>query len=115
MSVLEIREPTFLVLAALADGPKHGYALIGEADALSEGRVHLKVGTLYAALERLGAQGLVVVSGEEIVEGRLRRYYSLTERGAAVLTEEVERMRRRAEQADLRLRRRSRAVEGFAS
>jgi pimeloyl-ACP methyl ester carboxylesterase len=58
-----------LILAALADGRKHGYAVIAEVSTLSAGRVTLRPGTLYAALDRLRAEGLVRPAGEEIVEG----------------------------------------------
>ena len=54
-----MREPTFLILSALADGPKHGYAIIQDAVDQSEGRVRLQAGTLYAALDRLASEGLV--------------------------------------------------------
>jgi PadR family transcriptional regulator PadR len=104
MATQDMREPTFLILTALANGKKHGYALIGEADELSGGRVRLKVGTLYAALDRLQAEGAVASAGEEVVDGRHRRYYELTEHGAAVLTEEVARMEHNLEQAKARLR-----------
>ena len=104
MANLDMREPTFLVLTALADGKKHGYALISEADKLSQGRVTLKVATLYAALDRLQAQGLVAAAGEEVVDGRLRRYYELTDAGAAVLSEEIARLENNVQQAKARLR-----------
>ena len=102
---IELRRPTFLVLAALADGPKHGYALISEAADLSGGEVQLKVGTLYATLDRLSTEDLVEVSGEEVVDGRLRRYYRLTTLGAERLEAEATRMSRSADQALARLRR----------
>lgn len=98
-----MREPTFMVLAALADGPKHGYALIEEADRISGGRVRLKVGTLYAALDRLAKEGLVRVAGEEVVSGRLRRSFALTEVGGERLGAEVERMEVSAREARRRL------------
>lgn len=104
MTSSEIREPTFLVLTALADGPKHGYALIKEADELSNGRVKLKVGTLYAALDRLSNQGLVQAAGEEVIDGRHRRYYELTDEGVHVLERETERLESSAVQARARLR-----------
>jgi PadR family transcriptional regulator PadR len=107
MTDTEMREPTFLVLAALADGRKHGYALISEAADLSDGRVQLKVGTLYAALDRLGAQGLVEGAGEEVVAGRLRRYYRLTDDGAARLEEEAARLASNAANARAKLRSRA--------
>lgn len=99
-----MREPTFMVLAALADGPKHGYALIKEADDLSHGRVQLKVGTLYAALERLQGEGLVAISSEEVVDGRLRRYFCLLEEGSLQLQAEILRMEQNSREARLRIR-----------
>lgn len=103
----ELREPTFLVLAALADGRKHGYAIIAEAASISEGRVQLKAGTLYTALERLEAEGLVAKAGDEVVDGRLRRYYDLTDDGAAKLADEAARQQQNAAAATQRLRARS--------
>ena len=103
----ELREPTFLVLTALADGKKHGYAIIAEAASISDGRVQLKAGTLYAALERLEADDLVVKAGEEVVEGRLRRYYELSDSGAALLATEAARQQHNAAAATTRLRARS--------
>ena len=64
MSRSQMQEPTFLILAALAEGKKHGYALIAEASDMSEGRVQLRVGTLYAALDRLAKEGLVSRAGD---------------------------------------------------
>lgn len=87
----EMREPTFLMLTALADGPKHGYALIEEVDRVSAGRVRLKVATLYAALDRLEREGTIRVAREETVQGRRRRYVELTPAGADLLGDEVSR------------------------
>jgi DNA-binding PadR family transcriptional regulator len=103
MTTTEMREPTFLVLAALADGRKHGYGLISEAATLSDGRVQLKVGTLYAALDRLSAEGLVRAAGEEVVDGRHRRYYELTDAGAERLAIEASRLASNATRAFARL------------
>ena len=99
-----LREPTFLILTALAGGPLHGYGLIAEVDRLSDGRISLRPGTLYGALDRLVDAGLVRVDHEEIVEGRLRRYYRLAEPGGEVLAAETERMRRNVDAATARLR-----------
>ncbi|BCJ36395.1 hypothetical protein Athai_38980 [Actinocatenispora thailandica] len=99
-----MRRPSFLILSALAPRPLHGYAVIQEVSRLSEDRVRLAAGTLYAALDRLGGEGLVEVDREETVDGRLRRYYRLTEHGAAALAAEATRMRRDAARATRRLR-----------
>ncbi|MFC4150623.1 PadR family transcriptional regulator [Micromonospora mangrovi] len=102
-----LREPTYLILTALAAGPMHGYGLIGEVGTLSDGRVTLRPGTLYGALDRLVDAALVEVDREERVDGRLRRYYRLSPTGAATLTAETERLRRNVEAATARLRRRA--------
>ncbi|MEV0454218.1 PadR family transcriptional regulator [Catellatospora methionotrophica] len=102
-----LQEPTFLILSALAAGPMHGYGVIQEVEALSGGRVSLRPGTLYGALDRLSEQGLVAQDGEEVVDGRLRRYYRLTDPGATVLDAEVQRMTGNARAAAARLRRRA--------
>ncbi|MEX5631702.1 PadR family transcriptional regulator [Parafrankia sp. FMc2] len=114
MGIEDIREPTFLVLAALADGAKHGYAVIREVKAISDSRVTLRAGTLYAALGRLADQGLVRQSGEEVVDGRLRRYYDLTDAGVEVLAAQAARLRQNAAEADRRLRTRARPVQAPA-
>ncbi|MET8361589.1 PadR family transcriptional regulator [Micromonospora sp. NPDC005171] len=104
-----LREPTFLILTALAGEPLHGYGIIGEVAALSQGRLSLRPGTLYGALDRLVDAGLVEVHQEEIVDGRLRRYYRLSPAGGTTLGEEADRLRRNVEAATARLRDRSRS------
>ncbi len=100
-----MHEPTFLILTALADEPRHGYGIVQEVEALSSGRVTLRPGTLYAALDRLAEEGLVEVEREEVVASRLRRYYRLSGAGAAALSEEAERIAANARAARRRLRR----------
>ena len=80
----------FYVLTALADGPRHGYGIVGEVAELSQGQVKLKIGSLYGVLERLAAGGLIEPDREEALDGRLRRYYRLTQDGRAALAEEAE-------------------------
>lgn len=99
-----LREPTFLILTALAGGPLHGYGLIAEVDRLSDGRVSLRPGTLYGTLDRLTDDGHVIADREEIVDGRLRRYYRLTPDGETALRAETERMHRHVQAATARLR-----------
>jgi DNA-binding PadR family transcriptional regulator len=89
---MTIREPTYYALAALMDGPLHGYAIIKRAEELSHGRVRMAAGTLYAALDRLSAVGFLRVVNEEVVNGRARRYYDLTDEGAVALRAEADRM-----------------------
>jgi PadR family transcriptional regulator, regulatory protein PadR len=87
-----MREPTYFVLAALLDGPLHGYAIIKRAEQMSDGRVRLATGTLYTALDRLTGEGLVRLVSEEMVSGRIRRCYGLTDEGSAAVRAEAARM-----------------------
>jgi DNA-binding PadR family transcriptional regulator len=104
MSDGALREPTFLILTALAARAQHGYGILRDVEEISDGRVRLRAGTLYAALDRLVGDGWVAVDREDVVEGRLRRYYRLTDQGAARLAAEVTRLRAHARAADQRLR-----------
>lgn len=92
-----------LILSALADGDRHGYAIVAEVRAITDGRVTLGTGTLYGALERLVDAELVVVAGEETVSGRLRRYYRLTPGGRDALVAEIDRQEQVTSAVRLRL------------
>jgi PadR family transcriptional regulator, regulatory protein PadR len=109
MPIIPMREPTYFVLAALQDGPLHGYAIIKRAEQMSHGRVRLATGTLYTALDRLTDQGYVQLVCEEIVSGRARRSYGLTDAGSAALRAEATRM---ADAAGLVIRTRPAASVG---
>lgn len=104
MATNVMQEPTLLLLTALADEPRHGYGLIKEVEDISSGRVRLRTGTLYAALARLQQQGWVEVTGEEVVDGRHRRYYALTEDGVEALARETARLQATVREANRRLR-----------
>jgi DNA-binding PadR family transcriptional regulator len=99
-----MREPTYLILTAMAAGRQHGYGLVQEVAELSGGRVRLRAGTLYGALDRLTAEGLIAADGEEVVAGRFRRYYVLSEDGARALAVETAQRRATAGVAVRRLR-----------
>ncbi|MFI7532320.1 PadR family transcriptional regulator [Streptosporangium sp. NPDC049376] len=98
-----LREQSYLILLALSQGPLHGYGVTKTVRELSEERVRLGAGTLYGALDRLATDGLVTMAGEEVVDGRHRRYYDLTERGREILTEETARLIRLTATARRRL------------
>ena len=108
IGVERLSEQSLLILAALADQPRHGYGLVAEVSAMSAGRVQLRASTLYAALERLAGRGLVVPDRDEVDNGRLRRYYRLTDAGADALAEEARRMAAEARAVRRRLELRSR-------
>jgi DNA-binding PadR family transcriptional regulator len=97
-------EPAFFILTALVDSPRHGYGIVGEVAKLSDDRVQLRVGTLYGVLDRLVDQGLVEPDHEEVQQGRLRRYYRLTQPGRHALAAEAERQAANARAATRRLR-----------
>ncbi len=95
---------SFWILTVLARGRRHGYDIMREVGKLSRGSVALKATTLYAALDRLEAEGLIVKDGEEIVEGRARRYYRLSDEGADALDDEAKALEMRASIAQARLK-----------
>ena len=99
-----MHEASFLILTALAGGPQHGYGIISDVAQISGGRVDLKAGTLYTALDRLTADGLIALDREEIVDNRLRRYYRISPAGAERLAEEADHLRANAHAALTRLR-----------
>jgi DNA-binding PadR family transcriptional regulator len=73
-----------MLLAALEDGPRHGYAVIEALRQGSGGRLDLPTGTIYPALRRLEGAGLISGSWS-VVSGRRRRYYRLTAAGQRAL------------------------------
>ena len=91
-------EPGLLVLASLADGEKHGYAMVTDIEAMAG--VHLGPGTLYGALARLEEQRLIEALP---VSGR-RRPYRLTGDGARVLRTHLDTLARVADTGLARLR-----------
>lgn len=75
--------PSLLILASLADGPKHGYAMMMDIQTMAD--VRLGPGTLYGALARLEDSGLIRALAAE----DRRRPYQLTAKGAAILREQL--------------------------
>ena len=108
-----MQEPTFLVLTALVEGSQHGYGLLSRVEQLTGGRVRLRVGTLYAVLERLAAEGRLEVEAEQVVDGRLRRTYRLTDSGAEALRVEADRLAGLAHEARTRLALRPASIQGL--
>jgi DNA-binding PadR family transcriptional regulator len=92
---LPLTPACFQILVALADGEKHGYAIIKEVARRTEGRVRLRAGTLYTALGRLVDDGLVQESRERpdpSLDDERRRYYRLSQRGRTVVLAEAGRL-----------------------
>jgi len=92
---LPLTPAMFQVLVALADGEKHGYAILKEVARRTEGRVQLRATTLYTVIKRFVVDGLVAESSERpdpALDDERRRYYRLTDHGRAVARAEADRM-----------------------
>ncbi|WP_425954540.1 PadR family transcriptional regulator [Xylanimonas sp. McL0601] len=111
-------EQAYLVLLALTPEPLHGYAVITAVRELSGGRTELAAATLYGNLDRLVQAGLVEPAGESVVDGRLRRYYRITDGGRLAAEAETERLAALAARARQALRHRAagggRTADGLA-
>ena len=88
---LPLTPALFHVLLSLADGPKHGYAIMKEVEDRTDGRVRLSTGTLYGIVKRLLADGLIRESALGSTDRR--RAYRLTDYGRSVAHAEAERLR----------------------
>ena len=95
-SFLPLRAPDLILLLALVDGERHGYALAQELSERTDGVVALEPGNLYRVIRRLMADGLVNESEKRPapdLDDERRRYYRLTPLGARVANAELERLR----------------------
>ncbi|HLK04699.1 MAG TPA: PadR family transcriptional regulator [Candidatus Acidoferrum sp.] len=93
--LLPLTPAVFYVLFSLADGEKHGYAIMQESKSLSSGKFHMGPGTLYATLQRLLELSLILeVDGPAAETDRdsRRRYYRLKGHGKLLLEAELARM-----------------------
>jgi len=103
--MLPLTPAVFHILLALADGEKHGYAIMQEVEALTDGKIRLGPGTLYGSIKRLLAGGLIEESDERPdpeLDDERRRYYRLTDFGQRVVTAEAERLLQLVRQAKLK-------------
>lgn len=92
---LPLTPAMFHILLALADGEKHGYAILKEVARRTSNKVRLSAGTLYGNLARLQATGFIAESASRpaaSLDDERRRYYRLTEHGREVTIAEAERM-----------------------
>jgi DNA-binding PadR family transcriptional regulator len=104
----------FHILLSLADGEKHGYAIMQEVAERTGGGLTMGPGTLYGTLKRMLEAGLVEESGERpdpALDDQRRRYYRMTRQGRRAATQEAERLEGlvRAARAKSLLRRPQRA------
>lgn len=102
---------TFHILLALRDEEKHGYAIMRDVEALSDGAVTIGPGTMYGSIKRLLTEGLIEESDERPdpdMDDQRRRYYRCTGLGEQVCRSEVERLTKLLKNAFPR-----RAIPGF--
>lgn len=101
-SFLPLTPAMFQILLALADGEKHGYAILKEVARRTDNKVRLSAGTLYGNLARLESSGMLAESGNRPtldLDDERRRYYRLTEFGREVAVAEARRMEEALSQA----------------
>ena len=101
-SLLPLPAAVFHILIALADRDRHGYSIMQDVDARTDGKVKLNAGTMYSSIRRMLEQGLI----EELAESPdptstddRRRYYRLTRFGKRAAAAEVERLTALLQQA----------------
>ena len=102
LEMLPLTPAVFNILLALADGEKHGYAIVREVEEATDGGVRMGPGTLYGSLDRMLKAGLIEESEERPVPAKddeRRRYYRLSEFGSRVLRAEVQRLSKAVRQA----------------
>lgn len=92
--LLPLPQATLHILLALADGERHGYAIIQDVEARTDGELRMSAGTLYRSIARMVEQGLIseVAKRRTRAEDERRRYYRLTPFGTAVARAELRRL-----------------------
>jgi DNA-binding PadR family transcriptional regulator len=102
---LPLTPAVFNILLSLADGEKHGYAIMREVDEATDGQVRMGPGTLYGSLDRMLKAGYIAESGKRptaSADDERRRYYRLSQFGRRVLHAEVARLARAVGRARLK-------------
>lgn len=93
--LLPLPAATFHILMALADSDRHGYGIIQDVAASTEGALRLSAGTLYRSIQRMLEQGLIVETRDRPapeMDDERRRYYRITPFGTAVARAEARRL-----------------------
>lgn len=93
-ALLPLPPATLHILLAIADGERHGYAIIQDVEARTDGELRMSAGTLYRSIARMVEQGLIteVAKRRTRDDDERRRYYRLTPFGTAVARAEVRRL-----------------------
>lgn len=93
--LLPLTPAVFHILLTLVDGERHGYAIMQEVAARTEGKLRMGPGTLYGSIKRMLAEGLIMESGERpdpALDDERRRYYRITDFGQRVAQAETQRL-----------------------
>jgi DNA-binding PadR family transcriptional regulator len=101
-ALLPLTPAVFQILLALAGGERHGYAIMREVEASTQGQLRIGPGTLYRSIKQMLAQGLIVEADERpdpALDDERRRYYRLTDFGQRVAEAEARRLARLVAQA----------------
>ena len=101
-ALLPLTPAVFHILLALADGERHGYGIMQEVAALTDGALRLGPGTLYGSIKRMLADGLIEETDERPdpeLDDERRRYYRLTDFGQRVAHLEARRLARLVDEA----------------
>ena len=91
-NLLPVPTPTLYILVALRGGERHGYGVMQQIDALSDGTVRIGPGTIYGAIKRLLADGIVTEVEGAVGDDPRRRYYRLTALGERLCDAELARL-----------------------
>ena len=94
-ALLPLPPATFHILVALADQERHGYAIIQDVEARTEGALRLSAGTLYRSIARMVEQGLIREIAKRprpVFDDERRRYYRITPFGTDVARAEIRRL-----------------------
>lgn len=90
-----LQPATFHILLSLAEEERHGYAIIQDVEATTDGELRLSPGTLYRSIQRMLEQGLIVESNRRparAFDDERRRYYRITAQGVAAARTEMRRL-----------------------
>ena len=92
--LLPLPPATFHILLAVLNGELHGYAIIQDVEARTEGSLRMSAGTLYRSVARMVEQGLIneVTRKRSMMDDERRRYYRITPFGTAVARAEMRRL-----------------------
>lgn len=92
---MSLQPATFHILLSLAEEERHGYAIIKDVEASTNGELRLSPGTLYRSIQRMLEEGMIVESGRRparALDDERRRYYRITPNGVAAARAELRRL-----------------------